>query len=125
MPLNGAPMSLVTLADLTAPAHSDMSHKVYELVAMRIQDRARPMPPDPTKRVSDASIEVYVLLQSWAAGGAQPGAACVAAVAGTSGAQAGVAAPVTNVAGSGSVIVGAGVAGTGVAAGSGSAGEVA
>jgi hypothetical protein len=120
-PLNGAPMPLVTLADLNALSRVDMSHKVYELVAMRIQDRARPMPPDPTKHLSDTSIGV---LQSWAAGGAQPGAACVAAPAGTSGGQAGVTGSVVTAAGSGGVIVGGGVAGTGqgLAAGSGSAG---
>jgi hypothetical protein len=119
-PINGAPMPLVTLSDLRAAAHSDASHKVFELVSQRIQDRARPMPPDPTKRLSDAAIAT---LQGWAAGGAQPGAACASApAAGSTGAQPG-SGPVLPVAGSGAPIVGAGMAGQGVAAGSGSAGQ--
>jgi hypothetical protein len=41
----GAPMSLVTWADLQRQAVSDPSRKVYELVAARVQDATRPMPP--------------------------------------------------------------------------------
>jgi hypothetical protein len=118
-PINGAPMPLVSLSDLRAPAHSDASHKVFELVAHRTQDRARPMPPDPTKRLSDAAIGA---LQSWVAGGAQPGVACVAAAAGSSAGPAGTGA-VAPVAGTGGPIAGTGMTGQGVAAGSGSAGQ--
>jgi hypothetical protein len=115
-PLNGAPMSLVTLTDLRAPAHSDASHNVFELAAQRIQDRARPMPPDPTKRLSDAAISA---LQSWAASGAQPGAACVAAAPGSTAGPTGAAAgaPAAGTAGA------TGLAGRGVAADSGGAGR--
>jgi cytochrome c553 len=90
-PSNGAPMPLVTLADLTAPAKSDPTRKVHELVALRVQDRARPMPPDPTQRLTDPMI---AQLQAWSAGGAKPGAACTsmsgaAGSAAVSGGQAG------------------------------------
>jgi hypothetical protein len=47
--------------------------KVYRLVIERVQDRARPMPPDPTKRLSDADIAT---LQSWVAAGALAGLNC-------------------------------------------------
>jgi hypothetical protein len=66
-------MSLVTLADLTAAATSNPARKIYQLVGERVQERTRPMPPDPTMRLSDASIGV---LQGWIAAGAQPGQAC-------------------------------------------------
>lgn len=69
-------MPLVSYADLSAPARSDGSRKVYELVAARVEDRARPMPPDPTKRLSDSDI---ARLKSWASEGAAPGQACAAA----------------------------------------------
>ncbi|HEX4354661.1 MAG TPA: hypothetical protein VHZ95_17145, partial [Polyangiales bacterium] len=72
-PLNGAPMPLVTLADLTAPARTDATMKVYQMMIERVQDRARPMPPDPTKRLSDADLAT---LQTWVTGGAQAGTAC-------------------------------------------------
>jgi hypothetical protein len=117
MPLNGAPMSLVTLPDLLAPAHSDASRKVFELAAQRIQDRARPMPPDPSKRLSDAAISA---LQAWAASGAQPGAACVAAAAGSTGGPAGAAAG-ASLAGTAGASVATGMAGHAAAAGSGGA----
>jgi len=73
VPQNGAPMPLVTYADYHAPARTNPSRKVYELVAERVEDRARPMPPDPTKRLSDAAIAE---IKAWAAGGAVAGAAC-------------------------------------------------
>lgn len=73
MPKNGAPMPLVSHADLTAPARSNPMRKVYELVAERIEDRARPMPPDPTKRMPDAAIAQF---KGWSAAGALAGAAC-------------------------------------------------
>lgn len=72
-PSNGAPMSLVTHADLLAPAPSNPMRKVHELLAVRVEDRARPMPPDPTKRLSDAAI---AQLKSWSAAGAAAGSAC-------------------------------------------------
>jgi Copper type II ascorbate-dependent monooxygenase, C-terminal domain len=81
-PSNGAPMSLVTAADLNAPAKSNPMLKVYELALMRVQDRARPMPPDPTQHLSD---DMIATLQSWANAGAKPGPACTAANGGAAG----------------------------------------
>jgi hypothetical protein len=46
-PAGGAPMSLVTYADLTAPAKSDPTKSVAELCVTRIQDTSAPMPPTP------------------------------------------------------------------------------
>ena len=42
-PQFGAPMPLVTYADLQAPARSNPSQKVYEVVETRIHDTAAPM----------------------------------------------------------------------------------
>jgi hypothetical protein len=60
-PKFGAPMPLVSLADLQAAAPSDPSRKVYELVAERIHDDARPMPPPPNARLGadEATIDAW------------------------------------------------------------------
>jgi hypothetical protein len=121
-PANGAPMSMVTWNDLTAPARSDMSHKVFELVTMRIVDRARPMPPDPTKRLSDTAIAT---LQAWAAAGASPGIACAGAFGGAAGMAAlndGQAGRVATGASAGNSAAVAGTGASGSAAGAGAAG---
>lgn len=68
-PQFGASMPLVTLADLHAPAKSDPSKKVYELIPARITNDASPMPPPPNARLSDADRQT---LTSWVSGGAQP-----------------------------------------------------
>jgi hypothetical protein len=44
-PIGGAPMPLVTYADLQAPAKSQPTMKVYQLVQVRIHDKMKPMPP--------------------------------------------------------------------------------
>jgi cytochrome c553 len=85
-PSSGAPMSLVTYADLLAPARSDATKKVHELVALRIEDRARPMPPDPTKRLSDQAIAQF---RTWSSSGAQAGSACTPAQTAATGGAAG------------------------------------
>lgn len=86
-PKNGAPMPLVTYADLTAAARSNPLRKVHELVAERIEDRARPMPPDPTKRLPDAAIAQF---KAWSSTGALAGVACTPGqTAATSGGAAG------------------------------------
>jgi hypothetical protein len=64
-------MPLVTYADLLAPARSNKMRKVYDLVAERVKDRARPMPPDPTLHLSDAAI---ASIDSWIAGGVKSAA---------------------------------------------------
>jgi cytochrome c551/c552 len=66
-PKFGSLMPLVTLADLRAPAISDSSRKVYQLVAERIADDARPMPQPPNARLSAADRDT---LTKWAAAGA-------------------------------------------------------
>jgi hypothetical protein len=50
-PQYGAPMSLVTYADLVAPAKSDPQRKVFELVEQRIHQDDKPMPPSPNARL--------------------------------------------------------------------------
>lgn len=66
-PKFGAPMPLVTYADLTADAKSDASKKVYELVGERIHDDAHPMPQAPNPRLDAADTAA---LDEWIADGA-------------------------------------------------------
>jgi hypothetical protein len=63
-------MPLVTLADLDAPALSDKSKKVYELVGTRTHDDVHPMPQPPAARLGAADQKV---LDDWIAGGAKAG----------------------------------------------------
>jgi len=65
-PLFGAPMPLVTRADLLAPSISAPSRPVYELVAERIHDTSLPMPPG-GRPLPDADRAV---LTAWAMAGA-------------------------------------------------------
>jgi hypothetical protein len=65
-------MPLVTHADLIAPAHSDPSRKVYELVATRTHDDKNPMPQAPNPRLDAADQKV---LDDWIAAGAPPSSA--------------------------------------------------
>jgi hypothetical protein len=64
-----APMPLDTYADLMKPAVTDTSKKVYELVSLRIHDTEKPMPEPPRT----LTAEQLAALDSWIAGGAQPG----------------------------------------------------
>jgi cytochrome c551/c552 len=68
----GAPMPLVTAADLHAAAVSNPGRRVYELVPERIADDAKPMPQPPNPRLSEAD---RATLTSWAAAGAPAGTA--------------------------------------------------
>jgi cytochrome c551/c552 len=65
-PKFGAPMPLVTRADLVAPSKSDASRRVAELVTARIHDAARPMPAPPNTRLTAAELK---LLDDWVASG--------------------------------------------------------
>jgi hypothetical protein len=65
-PAAGAPMSLVTYADLTAPALSDPTKKMAEMSVIRIQDTARPMPPAPAAAPAASGV---MALQAWIAAG--------------------------------------------------------
>lgn len=58
-PPNGAPFSLVSLADLSAPALSDPSRSVAEVALERMQSADNPMPPAPGTPVDAASIDVF------------------------------------------------------------------
>lgn len=66
-PQYGAPMPLVTHADLVAPSKSDPTRRVIELVAARIHDDAHPMPQPPNPRLDAADTK---LLDTWIAAGA-------------------------------------------------------
>jgi hypothetical protein len=82
----GAPMSMVTYADMVAPAVTDRTKKVYELVKVRIHDSVKPMPPAGITALTPAAMGV---LDSWIAAGAQAGSdpTCSATTtAGTAGA---------------------------------------
>ncbi len=74
-PAFGAPMSLVTLADLHRPAVTAPGRRVRELLVERIASDARPMPPPPNARLTDDERRV---LTDWATRGATSGAACAA-----------------------------------------------
>lgn len=65
-PQFGAPMPLVSYADLTAPAVSQPSRSVYDLVLERIANDAAPMPPVPNDRLS---VDERAALRSWVQGG--------------------------------------------------------
>ncbi|WP_437926071.1 peptidylglycine alpha-amidating monooxygenase [Sorangium sp. So ce291] len=69
-PKFGAPFPLVDRSDLVAPAVSDPNKKVYELVAARARDTARPMPPPPTERLTAAELAVF---DQWVAAGMPAG----------------------------------------------------
>lgn len=68
-PKFGAGFPLVTYADLVAPARSDASKKVYDLVKGRVHDDARPMPPSPNPRLTEKE---RAAIDAWIAGGAKP-----------------------------------------------------
>lgn len=65
----GAPMTLVSYRDLVAPSISDPSKKVFELVAARIHDTKRPMPPGGRTPLSEREAAV---LDRWIGAGAPP-----------------------------------------------------
>jgi hypothetical protein len=65
----GAPMPLLAAADFTAPAVGDSSRRVLDVVAQRIHDAARPMPP--TGMLDAAELAV---LDAWLQAGAPAGA---------------------------------------------------
>ena len=63
-PPSGAPISLVTYANLTAAAPSDASKKVVEVAVARMQDTMRPMPPSGVAAAADVQT-----LQAWITAG--------------------------------------------------------
>jgi hypothetical protein len=84
-PQHGAPMPLVTFADLHASSVVDPSQEVYQRIEARIHDDSAPMPPPPAPRLDQASAST---LDTWIASGAPPapaGAACMTAPTGPDG----------------------------------------
>jgi len=66
-PTFGAPMPLTSYESLVAPAKSDASKRVIDLVRARIRDDAAPMPQAPNPRLSAADIAT---IDAWANAGA-------------------------------------------------------
>jgi hypothetical protein len=67
----GAPMSLVSWDDLVANAPLSKGEKSYAVALERMKDDAKPMPPAPHARVSDAEIALF---EKWVEDGAEKGA---------------------------------------------------
>jgi len=65
--IGGAPMPLVTFADLHAPAKTQPTMKVYQLAQLRIHDQTRPMPPIQSPALAAADMAT---LDSWLQAGA-------------------------------------------------------
>ncbi|MEY4575318.1 MAG: hypothetical protein RL701_21 [Pseudomonadota bacterium] len=82
----GAPMPLVTIADLKAPGRTNKDARVIDLVLARVQDRARPMPPDLSQAVTPAEV---ASLKNWTDSGLPTGATCTGAANGGAGGQVG------------------------------------
>ncbi len=76
-PVGGAPMSLETLADLSAPARSDRTKTVAQVCATRIASATIPMPPAPQAPLTAAEIASF---QSWVTAGASGGTCSAATV---------------------------------------------
>lgn len=72
MPVAGVPMSLMTWNDFDSAAITQPSQRVRELVAQRVHDTARPMPPN--KLLPEAELKV---LDAWLSAGAAPGDAAL------------------------------------------------
>lgn len=66
----GAPMSLVTHADVIATSTKDSSKKIYERMGVRTHDDAHPMPPPPNARLNKSE---QATLDAWIAAGAPAG----------------------------------------------------
>lgn len=68
VPQFGAPMSLVTYADLTAPAKSNPDKRVFEIAYNRTHSTANPMPPPPNARLGQSEQGA---LDAWIQSGAK------------------------------------------------------
>jgi Copper type II ascorbate-dependent monooxygenase, C-terminal domain len=69
-PIGGAPMPLMTYADMHKPAVTQPTMKVYQLVQVRIHDMMRPMPPTSSPPLAAPDIAT---LDTWLKAGAQAG----------------------------------------------------
>jgi hypothetical protein len=81
-PVAGAPMPLVTYADLTAPSRSNPSMTYAQVAVARMQNSASPMPPAPFPRSSAADI---TMMQSWVAASYPTGTCGGSATGGSTG----------------------------------------
>jgi len=72
-PALGAPMSLVTYADLRGPARSNPSKSVAEVAVQRMRDTVTPMPPYP---FPPATTDEAGAVSQWIAAGYPHGPAC-------------------------------------------------
>lgn len=73
-PQFGAPMPLVTYADLQAPSKLMPSMKVYQRVGVRIHDKMSPMPPSSSPQLQPDAL---ARIDGWVAAGAPMGATAV------------------------------------------------
>lgn len=85
VPSGGAPMSIVTYADLSAPALSDPSKTIADVAITRMQSTKLPMPPKPQAPATAAEVAV---LQAWVDGG-KPHGTCGGGAGGSVGSGAG------------------------------------
>jgi hypothetical protein len=67
-PVGGAPMPLLTYADLVGPAKSNPSMHMYDVVVSRMKDANRPMPPGGMLSAEDIAV-----IEQWQAAGAPAG----------------------------------------------------
>jgi uncharacterized membrane protein len=104
-PVNGAPMSLMTLADLRNPARSNPMLTVAAMASMRMNNAATPMPPRGAVPATAAEIKIVT---DWVAGSAPVGIICGAP-------------PITGAGGSGTVGPARGLGGASGTAGAGGA----
>ena len=65
-PSGGAPMSLQTYADLTAPSPTSPSQTAAQMSVARMQDTARPMPPAGN---TPATAQEVAAMQAWVSAG--------------------------------------------------------
>jgi hypothetical protein len=82
----GAPMSLKTYDDLVAPAVSDATKKVYQMVGVRVHDAAKPMPPQ-QKLTTDQLSGIDAWVAAAAPAGSDPTCANAPASAPTTAAE--------------------------------------
>src|SRR5438876_2888801 len=79
-PLYGAPMSLMTYANTQAPAFSNPSLKVWQMMQMRVHSTTSPMPPAGQPPLATTELAA---LDSWFSAGAPAGTACTSGAGGT------------------------------------------
>jgi uncharacterized membrane protein len=72
-PVNGAPMPLITLADMRAASRSNPLLTVAQMAAMRMNNTTAPMPPKTATAATPAEIQT---VSDWVASSAPVGLAC-------------------------------------------------